>query len=138
MSALSLTALHHVAVIASDYQRSKAFYVDVLGFTLEAEYFRAERDSWMGKLSLNGSYLLELFSFPAAPERVSSPEALGLRHLAFAVADVAGARQTLLESGVPVEPLRTEPHTGLALFFFRDPDGLPLELYEPVRRADAV
>ncbi|UFS59042.1 VOC family protein [Subtercola endophyticus] len=127
---MQFTGVHHIAIIASDYELSKRFYVDVLGFTLEAEYFRAERDSWMGKLALNGQYVVELFSFPGAPQRASGPEALGLRHLAFAAVDVAGVRQELMAQQVSCEELRTDPHTGLAMFFFRDPDGLPLEVYE--------
>ncbi|MEA9986439.1 MULTISPECIES: VOC family protein [Subtercola] len=127
---MQVLALHHIAVIASDYERSKAFYADTLGFVLEAEYFRAERGSWMGKLALNGTYMLELFSFPDAPPRSSGPEALGLRHLAFAVADVAAARAELEAKGYACEELRHDPNTLKAMVFFRDPDGLPLELYE--------
>jgi glyoxylase I family protein len=125
-----ITRVHHVAIIASDYERSKRFYLDVVGCTLEAEYFRAERDSWMGKLALGGEYTLELFSFPDTPPRRTGPEALGLRHLAFEVADVPAARTELLGAGVDCEELRIDPNTGKAMFFFRDPDGLPLEIYE--------
>ncbi|CAN5268600.1 VOC family protein [soil metagenome] len=125
-----ITRIHHIAVIATDYERSKRFYREVLGFTLESEVFRAERDSWMGKLALNGSYILELFSFPSPPPRVSGPESTGLRHLAFAVTDVAATLAELGELGVPHEELRTDPHTGKLMAFFFDPDGLPLELYE--------
>lgn len=122
--------IHHIAIIASDYQRSKDFYLGVLGFTLEAEYFRQERGSWMGKLALNGQYVVELFTFPGSPVRKSGPEALGLRHLAFESGNVAADRDELIAQGVECEPLRVDPHTGLAMFFFRDPDGLPLEIYE--------
>jgi len=127
---MHINAVHHIAIIASDYEVSKTFYREVLGCRLEAEYYRAERDSWMGKLSLNGSYLIELFTFPNTPPRLSGPEALGLRHLAFAVDDVPAARDELLGRGVDCEELRTDPHTLRAMFFFRDPDGLPLEIYE--------
>ena len=127
---MQIIGVHHIAIIASDYAASKAFYLDVLGFTLENEYFRAERDSWMGKLALNGQYIVELFSFPVAPPRASGPESLGLRHLAFAVGDVPDARGELLARGVACEELRTDPNTGRLMFFFRDPDGLPLEIYE--------
>jgi len=125
-----INRVHHIAIIASDYERSKRFYLDVVGCTLEAEYFRADRDSWMGKLALNGEYILELFSFPDTPPRRSGPEALGLRHLAFEVDDVPGARAELLAAGVECEELRVDPNTLKAMFFFRDPDGLPLEIYQ--------
>jgi glyoxylase I family protein len=127
---MRIKRVHHIAIIASDYERSKRFYVDVVGCTLDAEYFRAERDSWMGKLALNGEYILELFSFPDTPPRQSGPEALGLRHLAFEVDDVPAARAELLVLGVECEELRSDPNTGKAMFFFRDPDGLPLEIYQ--------
>lgn len=127
---MQIDAVHHIAIIASDYERSKAFYCDALGATLLAEYYRTERRSWMGKLALNGSYLIELFTFPDTPERRTGPESLGLRHLAFAVRDVQAARDELLAKGIGCEELRTDPHTGAALFFFRDPDGLPLEIYQ--------
>jgi len=127
---MQINRVHHIAIIASDYERSKRFYVDVVGFTLDAEYFRAERDSWMGKLALNGEYILEMFSFPDTPPRRSGPEALGLRHLAFEVDDVPGARAELLAAGVECEELRVDPNTLKAMFFFRDPDGLPLEIYQ--------
>jgi len=127
---MQINRVHHIAIIASDYERSKRFYVDVVGFTLDAEYFRAERDSWMGKLALNGEYILELFSFPDTPPRRSGPEALGLRHLAFEVDDVPGARAELLAAGVECEELRVDPNTLKEMFFFRDPDGLPLEIYQ--------
>jgi glyoxylase I family protein len=128
-----ILGVHHIAVIASDYEASKGFYTDVVGFTLEAEYFRAERRSWMGKLALNGTYILELFSFegtPGPPARPSQPEALGLRHLAFAVDDVDAAHAELSARGITVEELRVDPNTLKKMFFFRDPDGLPLEIYE--------
>lgn len=127
---MKLNRVHHIAVIATDYDRSKAFYLDVLGCTLLSEVYRAERDSWMGDLALNGEYLIELFSFPNPPARPSRPEATGLRHLAFEVDSVTDARVELLQKGVACEELRTDPHTGKAMMFFSDPDGLPLELYE--------
>ncbi|WP_382307677.1 VOC family protein [Herbiconiux sp. UC225_62] len=127
---MKLNRVHHIAVIATDYERSKAFYLDVLGCTLLSEVYRAERDSWMGDLAVNGEYLIELFSFPSPPSRPTRPEATGLRHLAFEVDSVAEAREELLGKGVACEELRTDPHTGKAMMFFADPDGLPLELYE--------
>ncbi|XBS68969.1 VOC family protein [Acerihabitans sp. KWT182] len=127
---LKLNKVHHIAVIAADYAASKRFYCDILGFTLQSEIYRAERASWKGDLALNGVYLIELFSFPDAPSRLSRPEAQGLRHLAFSVDNLADAATALATAGVPVEPLRRDPLTGKRFTFFSDPDGLPLELYE--------
>ena len=130
MAGLQLKKVDHIAIIASDYQRSKAFYCDILGFTLLSESYREERDSWKGDLALQGHYLIELFSFPSPPERVSHPEACGLRHLAFSVDDPESARTYLLEQGIACEEIRIDPLTGKRFTFFRDPDGLPLELYQ--------
>ncbi|MEE3650687.1 MULTISPECIES: VOC family protein [unclassified Brenneria] len=127
---LKLQGIHHIAIIAADYARSKRFYCDILGFTLMNEIYRAERDSWKGDLALNGCYLVELFSFPSPPPRVSQPEACGLRHLAFAVEDVEQAIITLARAGVSCEPVRIDADTRRRFTFFSDPDGLPLELYE--------
>lgn len=127
---LQLSGVHHIAVIATDYARSKAFYCDVLGFTLLSEVYRETRQSWKGDLALHGRYTIELFSFPSPPARVSHPEACGLRHLAFTVPDVAAAVATLAEKGVECEPLRVDDLTGKQCTFFSDPDGLPLELYQ--------
>lgn len=127
---MELKRVHHIAIIASDYEASKRFYQDVLGCELLTEVYRAERDSWMGDLALNGEYLIELFSFPGSPARVSGPEALGLRHLAFAVDDVDACHAELVGKQVSVEDVRVDPHTGRKMLFFFDPDGLPLELYE--------
>ena len=127
---LQLTAIHHIAIIASDFQRSKAFYCDVLGFRLMGEYYREARDSWKGDLALEDRYTIELFSFPEPPARVSHPEACGLRHLAFTVPDVAAAVATLASKGVICEPIRIDELTGKQCTFFADPDGLPLELYQ--------
>lgn len=127
---LKLLDVHHIAVIASDYERSKAFYCGVLGFTLNNEIYREARQSWKGDLSLNGHYTIELFSFPHPPARVSQPEACGLRHLAFAVADIEQAIASLEQSGIVCEPVRIDPETQQRFTFFSDPDDLPLELYE--------
>ncbi|MBN8821385.1 MULTISPECIES: VOC family protein [unclassified Spirosoma] len=127
---LQLSAVHHIAIICSDYERSKQFYTEILGFTILGEYYRAERQSYKLDLALNGSYLIELFSFPEPPKRPSRPEAAGLRHLAFAVADLDDAIQHLNEQGVATEPIRVDEHTGCRFTFFADPDALPLELYE--------
>ncbi|QKJ85932.1 VOC family protein [Paramixta manurensis] len=125
-----LKHIHRIAIIASDYARSKAFYCDILGFTLENEVYRQERDSWKGDLALNGAYVIELFSFPHPPARVSHPEACGLRHLAFAVDDLDAACQALAQKGVVCEPIRLDPLTDKRFTFFSDPDHLPLELYQ--------
>lgn len=127
---LQLTAIHHIAIIASDYARSKAFYCDVLGFRLMGEHYREARDSWKGDLALQDRYTIELFSFPEPPARVSHPEACGLRHLAFTVPDVAVAVAALADKGVICEPIRIDELTGKPCTFFADPDGLPLELYQ--------
>lgn len=127
---ITLRQIHHIAVIASDYARSKAFYCDVLGFVLIGEFYREERDSWKADLALNGQYTLELFSFPQPPIRASRPEACGLRHLAFSVEDIDVAIAELAHVGVACEPVRVDPYTSRRFTFFSDPDGLPLELYE--------
>ncbi|QHM69896.1 VOC family protein [Mixta intestinalis] len=127
---LGIKQMHHIAIIASDYARSKAFYCDILGFTLQQEVYREARDSWKGDLALNGQYMIELFSFPTPPARVSHPEACGLRHLAFAVEDVDAACRLLQQKGIACEPVRVDPLTDRRFTFFHDPDNLPLELYQ--------
>lgn len=127
---LGLKKVHHVAIIASQYQVSKTFYCDVLGFTLMDEVYREARDSWKGDLALNGQYTIELFSFPSTPVRPDYPEACGLRHLAFSVADIDTARQYLTNRGVVCEEIRLDPLSNKRYTFFFDPDGLPLELYQ--------
>lgn len=124
-----LDAIHHVAVIASDYARSKHFYADVLGLPVIREVWRAERQSWKCDLAI-GAAQIELFSFPNPPPRPSRPEARGLRHLAFAVAALEPVIARLEAAGIAVEPVRVDPHTGQRFTFFADPDDLPLELYE--------
>jgi glyoxylase I family protein len=127
---LRLNSLHHIAIICSDYNRSKKFYTEVLGFEIVREVYRSERNSYKLDLALNGDYLIELFSFPHPPKRPSRPEACGLRHLAFAVKDIDAAAKELNELGIDVEPIRVDEHTGKQFTFFTDPDGLPLELYQ--------
>ncbi|WP_202301087.1 VOC family protein [Dryocola clanedunensis] len=127
---LGIKQVHHIAIIASDYQLSKQFYCDILGFTLQAEAYREARDSWKGDLALNGQYVIELFSFPSPPARPSRPEACGLRHLAFSVEDLDRAVEHLEKHGVLCEPVRIDPFTDRRFTFFADPDGLPLELYQ--------
>ncbi|ULQ57489.1 VOC family protein [Flavihumibacter rivuli] len=127
---MNLGTVHHIAIIAGDYQRSKAFYTQVLGLEIIREVYREERDSYKLDLALNGHYIIELFSFPGAPPRPSRPEAQGLRHLAFAVSDLDKAVAELADKGVVTEPIRVDPYTDRRFTFFSDPDGLPLELYE--------
>ena len=125
-----LKKIHHIAIICSDYEKSKDFYVNKLGFEILAEVYRKERDSYKLDLALNGNYVVELFSFPNPPARPSRPEACGLRHLAFAVEDVEKAKTDLEAKGIISEPIRIEEFTGKKFTFFEDPDALPLEIYE--------
>lgn len=125
-----LPAIHHVALICSDYARSKAFYTETLGFRVIREVYRKERDSWKLDLEVSPGVSLELFSFPSPPPRPSRPEAQGLRHLAFAVPDIDVVIATLRERGVSCEPVRVDEYTGRRFTFFADPDDLPIELYE--------
>ena len=127
---MEISGLHHVAIIASDYERSKLFYTEVLGLRVLAEAYRRERDSWKLDLAVVDGVQIELFSFPSSPPRVSRPEACGLRHLAFRVEDIDQALAHLASHGVEAEPVRVDEYTGMRFSFFADPDGLPLELYE--------
>ncbi|MCZ8520175.1 MULTISPECIES: SMU1112c/YaeR family gloxylase I-like metalloprotein [Paenibacillus] len=126
---LQINQIHHAAIICSDYEASKRFYTEILGLPVILETYRAERRSYKLDLQI-GSAQIELFSFPDAPERLSYPEARGLRHLAFEVDDLDAAAGELVRHGVEVEPVRTDETTGKRFTFFADPDGLPLELYE--------
>jgi glyoxylase I family protein len=130
---LQLLGVHHAAIIASDYARSRHFYTEVLGLGVLAENYRQARDSWKLDLALPDGSQIELFSFPHPPARPSRPEACGLRHLALRVADVAVSKAALEAAGVAVEPIRVDEFTGRCFTFFADPDGLPLELYEEAR-----
>lgn len=125
-----LLSIHHAAIICSDYARSRAFYTQVLGLTVLAENYRAGRKSWKLDLSLPDGGRIELFSFPDPPARPTRPEARGLRHLAFAVADLDAAVARLEAHGVAVEPVRVDEFSEKRFTFFRDPDDLPLELCE--------
>ncbi|WP_276363597.1 VOC family protein [Daejeonella sp. H1SJ63] len=127
---MKLKKIHHIAVICSDYTASKVFYTEILGLKIISEVYREERKSFKLDLSLNGDYQIELFSFPASPPRPSFPEACGLRHLAFEIDDINSAVAELKIKGIPVEAVRTDEYTGKKFFFFSDPDGLPIELYE--------
>ena len=125
-----LQHIHHIAIICSDYAKSKAFYTEVLGLEIIKETYREERKSYKLDLALNGTYCIELFSFPEAPNRISRPEARGLRHLAFSVKDIEVAIKELQAKGVTTEAIRIDEITGKRFTFFEDPDQLPLELYE--------
>lgn len=129
-NSLSIQNIHHVAIICSDYQRSKRFYTELLGFTVLAEVYRAERDSYKLDLAVNGQYQIELFSFLNPPARVSRPEAAGLRHLAFSVADIEQTHAFLTEAGIDCEQIRVDEFTEKPFFFIADPDNLPIEFYE--------
>lgn len=133
---MKLEQIHHVAIIVSDYERSRHFYVDQLGFEIIREHHRPERHDY--KLDLRcGSIELEIFgnrvsdpAYQAPPKRPSYPEAAGLRHLAFRVTDIEAVVAELESLGITCEPIRTDTFTGEKMTFFQDPDGLPLELHE--------
>lgn len=125
-----MNRIHHVAIICSDYPRSKRFYVEMLGFEIVREVYREERKSFKLDLKVGDQYQLELFSFPKPPARTSSPEACGLRHIAFEVEDVNGTALRLKALGVEVETVRVDEATNKSFTFFNDPDGLPIEIYE--------
>ena len=127
---MKLNKIHHVAVICSDYERSKQFYTDVLGLKVKSEHYREERDSWKADCYLDDTYIIELFSFPNPPARLSYPEASGLRHLAFEVDNIEAAVSELDNKNIAHERIRTDELTGKKFIFFNDPDGLPIELYE--------
>ena len=127
---VKLNSVHHIAIICSDYQASKKFYTEILGFNVHAEYYRETRNSFKLDLKLGERYCIELFSFPNPPARTSRPEACGLRHVAFEVNDIEEAKKWLTEKGVAVEPIRTDEYTGKRFTFFADPDDLPIEIYE--------
>jgi len=119
-----------MAIICSNYELSKKFYTQDLGFTIVKETYRANRDSYKLDLALNNQYMIELFSFPHPPARPSGPEATGLRHLAFSVEDIIASIAALEQKGIVCEPIRVDELTGKRFTFFADPDGMPLELYE--------
>ncbi len=127
---MNIKAIHHIAILTDDYEKSKRFYTEVLGFEIISETYRAERKSYKLDLAINGLYQVELFSFPDYRERGSYPEAKGLRHLAFLVEDVDAAAKELKEKGVDVQEVRVDELTGKRFVFFYDPNGQPLELYE--------
>ena len=127
---LGIQSLHHIAIICADYEKSKRFYTEMLGFQIKNEVYRAERQSFKLDLSLNGLYLIELFSFPNPPERLSRPESTGLRHIAFGVNNIEEACLFLNDNQIATEDIRIDEYTGRKFTFFSDPDNLHIELYE--------
>jgi len=124
-----LNKQHHIAVISSDWEKAREFYIEKLGFSLEKEFFRPAQNDYLRMLRL-GDTVIELFIRPDAPQRVNNPEARGLRHLAFRVADIEPVVRWLNGMGIETEPVREDPYNGGRFTFFKDPDGLPLELHE--------
>jgi glyoxylase I family protein len=127
---LHLNKIHHIAIICSEYEKSKLFYTEILGLQIVREVYREERKSYKLDLALNGEYCIELFSFPNPPERPSKPEARGLRHLAFAVEDLDQTVAFLNSKSIYVEPIRIDEFTDKRFTFIADPDNLPIEFYE--------
>lgn len=127
---MKLNKIHHIAIICSNYEKSKEFYTEILGLTSKNEVYREERNSYKLDLEVNGQYQIELFSFPNPPGRPSLPEAVGLRHLAFEVDNMDIAVTDLKMKGIEIEPIRVDEFTNKKYTFFSDPDGLPIELYE--------
>ena len=125
-----LNCVHHVAIICSDYNTSKKFYTQILGLEVVREICRDERQSYKLDLALKETYIIELFSFPSPPPRLSRPEGTGLRHIAFEVDDLQKEVERLKNHGITCEPIRIDETTGKQFTFFADPDDLPIELYE--------
>jgi len=125
-----LQRIHHLALICSDYARSKHFYTQVLGLEVLQEVYRSERESYKLDLALHGQYVLELFSFPHPPARLTQPEVCGLRHLTFAMKRLESVIEHLQQHGIATETVRIDEYTGKRFTFLQDPDGLPIELYE--------
>ncbi|MFB2921866.1 MULTISPECIES: VOC family protein [Aerosakkonema] len=127
---MKTTGIHHVAIVCSNYEKSKSFYVEVLGFLIIKETFRSHRNSYKLDLRVGNGDQIELFSFPNPPKRLNSPEACGLRHLSFEVENIDESVSYLKSQGVQVEEIRIDEITGKRFTFFKDPDDLPLEIYE--------
>ena len=125
-----LSKIHHIAIIVSNYETAKDFYVNKLNFPIIRENYRPERNDWKLDLRVNEYTELEIFAEPDPPKRVNRPEAWGLRHLAFCVESVEQTVKELAEVGIDCEPIRVDAYTGKKMTFFQDPDGLPLELHE--------
>jgi glyoxylase I family protein len=127
---MKIKRLHHIAIICSDYEKSKKFYTEILGFNIDNEIYREERKSFKLDLSLNGEYLIELFSFSNPPNRLTRPEAAGLRHIAFGINELEEWIKFLNKKNIETEPIRIDEFTNKRFTFLTDPDNLPIELYE--------
>lgn len=127
---MKLSSVHHIAIIVSDIEKAREFYVDKLGFEVVRENYRKGRDDWKLDLRVDEHTELEIFAEKNPPKRVNRPEACGLRHLAFRVESVEETVKELVEMGIECEPIRTDSFTGEKMTFFFDPDGLPLEIHE--------
>lgn len=127
---LLIHKIHHIAIIASNYEASKTFYTEILGLEILREVYRSERESYKLDLALNGEYVVELFSFPNPPPRPSRPEAVGLRHLAFEVTNLDQTVKDLDLKKITSEPIRMDEFTRKRFTFISDPDHLPIEFYE--------
>ena len=127
---MKIERLHHIAIICSDYEKSKQFYTEILGFEVDHEIYRGKRNSYKLDLSLNGQYLIELFSFPNPPHRPTRPEATGLRHISFGVNDIENSIEILKSKNITTEQIRIDEFTNRKFTFFNDPDNLPIEIYE--------
>lgn len=127
---MTLSKIHHIAIIVSNYETAKDFYVNKLNFPIIRENYRPERNDWKLDLRVNEYTELEIFAEPDPPKRVNRPEACGFRHLAFCVESVEQTVKELAEVGIDCEPIRVDAYTGKIMTFFQDPDGLPLELHE--------
>jgi glyoxylase I family protein len=127
---MRLNKIHHIAILCSDYEKSKHFYTNIIGLTIIQEIYREERFSYKLDLALNGEYIIELFSFPNPPKRISRPEAAGLRHLAFEVNNIQETREYIVNKGCTAEEIRIDEFTEKQFFFIADPDNTPIEFYE--------
>lgn len=127
---ITLNKIHHIAILCSDYSKSKHFYTKILGLTILQEIYREARESYKLDLALNGEYSIELFSFPNPPKRPSKPEATGLRHLAFEVNNIQETRDYIIGKGCSAEEIRIDEFTNKQFFFMNDPDNTPIEFYE--------
>lgn len=127
---IQLKKVHHIAIICSNYEVSKRFYTEFLGLQIIREVYREERDSYKLDLAISDTYIIELFSFPNPPKRVSRPEACGLRHLAFEVEDIEETHNYCISNNIEAEDIRIDEFTNKKFFFINDPDNLPIEFYE--------